>query len=46
VANLIVIEQARSAGIEIGFVEYCKVGVPVTVVTLLAGWLTLALGPA
>jgi Na+/H+ antiporter NhaD/arsenite permease-like protein len=38
VANLIVVEQARGAGIQIGFFEYSKVGVPVTVLTLLVGW--------
>lgn len=43
VANLIVVEQARGAGIRIGFVEYSKVGVPVTVATLLVGWLLLIL---
>jgi Na+/H+ antiporter NhaD/arsenite permease-like protein len=42
VANLIVVEAARAARVEIGFVEYCKVGVPVTLVTLFLGWLTLA----
>ena len=41
VANLIVVEQAHGAGIHIGFVEHGKVGVPVTVLTLLAGWLLL-----
>jgi Na+/H+ antiporter NhaD/arsenite permease-like protein len=41
VANLIVVEQARGAGIQIGFLEYSKVGVPVTVATLLVGWLLL-----
>ena len=41
VANLIVVEQARGAGLHIGFVEHGKVGVPVTVLTLLAGWLLL-----
>jgi Na+/H+ antiporter NhaD/arsenite permease-like protein len=46
VANLIVVQEARAAGIEIGFVEYCAVGVPVTLLTLLVGWLILALGPA
>jgi Na+/H+ antiporter NhaD/arsenite permease-like protein len=46
VANLIVVEEARGAGIAIGFVEYGRVGVPVTAVTLLLGWLLLALGPA
>jgi len=46
VANLIVVETARSARVEIGFVEYCKVGVPLTLVTLLLGWLVFALLPA
>ena len=44
-ANLIVVEEARGAGIRIGFVEYCKVGVPVTLATLAAGWLFLSLVP-
>src|SRR5256886_78743 len=39
VANLIVVETARAARVEIGFVEYAKVGVPLTLVTLLLGWL-------
>jgi Na+/H+ antiporter NhaD/arsenite permease-like protein len=43
VANLIVVEQARGAGIRIGFVEYSRVGVPVTLLTLLVGWLLLIL---
>ena len=46
VANLIVVEEARTSGIVIGFVEYCKVGVPITVITLLVGWLILTLLPA
>jgi Na+/H+ antiporter NhaD/arsenite permease-like protein len=43
IANLIVVEQARREGIEIGFVEYLKVGVPVTIITLAVdiGWLQL-----
>ena len=41
VANLIVVEQARGAGIQIGFLEYSRVGVPVTALTLLVGWLFL-----
>lgn len=45
VANLIVVEQARGAGIEIGFVEYAKVGLPVTLLTLALGWLILVLLP-
>jgi Na+/H+ antiporter NhaD/arsenite permease-like protein len=41
VANLIVVENARRAGTELGFVEYLKVGVPLTVLTTLVGiaWL-------
>jgi Na+/H+ antiporter NhaD/arsenite permease-like protein len=42
VANLIVVEAARAGRVEIGFVEYCKVGVPVTLATLFLGWLFLA----
>lgn len=34
VANLIVLEQARRAGVEISFWEYARVGVPLTLVTL------------
>jgi Na+/H+ antiporter NhaD/arsenite permease-like protein len=45
VANLIVVEQARSQGIDIGFVEYAKVGVPLTLLTLLLGWLILVFVP-
>ena len=45
VANLIVVEHARGAGIEIGFIEYCRLGVPVTALTLLVGWLVLILVP-
>jgi Na+/H+ antiporter NhaD/arsenite permease-like protein len=43
VANLIVVENARRAGTELSFVEYLKVGVPLTVLTTLVGiaWLTL-----
>jgi Na+/H+ antiporter NhaD/arsenite permease-like protein len=41
VANLIVVEVARGAGIKIGFAEYCRVGIPLTLLTLLAGWLLL-----
>lgn len=45
VANLIVVETARAARVEIGFVEYCRVGVPLTLVTLIVGWLLLAFLP-
>jgi Na+/H+ antiporter NhaD/arsenite permease-like protein len=46
VANLIVVETARGARVEIGFLEYCRVGVPLTLVTLLLGWLILAVVPS
>jgi Na+/H+ antiporter NhaD/arsenite permease-like protein len=41
VANLIVVENARREGVSISFWEYCKVGVPLTLVTLVLGivWL-------
>jgi Na+/H+ antiporter NhaD/arsenite permease-like protein len=41
IANLIVVERARST-VRIGFWEYAKTGIPVTVATLLAGayWLS------
>ncbi len=45
VANLIVVEAAREARVTIGFWEYARVGVPLTVLTLLLGWLILALVP-
>jgi Na+/H+ antiporter NhaD/arsenite permease-like protein len=43
VANLIVVENARRAGTELSFVEYLKVGVPLTIATTLVGvaWLSL-----
>jgi len=43
VANLIVVESARRAGTRLGFFEYLKVGVPLTLLTTLVGvaWLTL-----
>jgi Na+/H+ antiporter NhaD/arsenite permease-like protein len=46
VANLIVVEVARDARVEIGFFEYCRVGIPLTVLTLLLGWLILIAVPA
>ena len=44
VANLIVVESARREGTELGFFEYLKVGVPLTLLTTLAGvaWLSVA----
>lgn len=43
VANLIVVENARRAGTSLGFLEYLKVGVPLTILTTLVGvaWLAL-----
>ena len=43
VANLIVVETARREGAELSFVEYLKVGVPLTIVTSLiaVGWLAM-----
>jgi len=43
VANLIVADQGEKAGIRIGFFDYLKVGLPVTVASIAAGtaWLTL-----
>jgi Na+/H+ antiporter NhaD/arsenite permease-like protein len=42
VANLIVVEAARGSRIRVGFLEYCRVGVPLTLLSLLLGWLFLA----
>lgn len=41
VANLIVVENARREGVFVSFWEYCKVGVPLTLLTLALGivWL-------
>jgi Na+/H+ antiporter NhaD/arsenite permease-like protein len=41
VANLIVVEIARKEGVTIGLMDYCRVGVPVTLLTLALGvaWL-------
>jgi Na+/H+ antiporter NhaD/arsenite permease-like protein len=41
VANLIVVESARREGVGVSFWEYCKVGIPLTVLTLVMGiaWL-------
>jgi Na+/H+ antiporter NhaD/arsenite permease-like protein len=42
VANLIVAERARRAGIEISFLAYCRAGIPLTLITLALGawWLS------
>lgn len=42
-ANLIVAERAESRGVRIGFTEYARVGVPVTLLTLAWGVVVLVL---
>jgi Na+/H+ antiporter NhaD/arsenite permease-like protein len=46
VANLIVVEAARGERVTIGFREYARVGVPLTILTLALGWLVLVVLPA
>jgi Na+/H+ antiporter NhaD/arsenite permease-like protein len=41
VANLIVAQRARAGGIEIGFLTYLRLGIPLTVMTILAGVLLM-----
>ena len=45
-ANLIVAERAGSRGESIGFVDYLKVGLPATIVTMLWGilWIVFFAG--
>ncbi len=45
VANLIVVEKARKEGMTISLGEYCRVGIPVTLLTLGLGIAWLALLP-
>ena len=40
-ANLIVAEKAEARGVRIGFAEYARVGVPVTLLTLAWGIVVL-----
>ena len=42
-ANLIVAERAESRGVRVGFGDYLRVGIPVTLLTLLWGVVTLVL---
>jgi len=42
-ANLIVAERASARGVRIGFVDYVKVGVPVTIATMLWGILWIVI---
>jgi Na+/H+ antiporter NhaD/arsenite permease-like protein len=37
IANLIVVERAEQRGVRIGFGEYARIGVPVTVLTIVWG---------
>ena len=39
IANIIVVERARSVGVIIGFLDYARVGVPVTALSLVFAWL-------
>jgi len=41
IANLIVVQRAAASGVMIGLWDYCRVGVPVTLLTLLLGTLWL-----
>jgi len=43
IANLIVIEQAAACGVNISFREHARVGIPVTIASLLvlAAWIAL-----
>jgi Na+/H+ antiporter NhaD/arsenite permease-like protein len=41
VANLIVAESAKHAGVKLEFIEYLKVGVLVTVISIVIGWFYL-----
>jgi Na+/H+ antiporter NhaD/arsenite permease-like protein len=44
IANIIVVERAAAEGVHIGFGEYFRIGLPVTVLTLIVGtvWLWIA----
>lgn len=44
IANLVVVEAARKPGIRIGFLEFFRVGLPLTLVTVLLGWLLVSAG--
>jgi Na+/H+ antiporter NhaD/arsenite permease-like protein len=43
VANIIVVERAQAAGVTVGFRDYLRVGLPVTLATLILGSIWLAL---
>ena len=44
IANIIVVERSRPA-VRIGFWDYFRVGLPITLATLLFGWLWLSVVP-
>jgi Na+/H+ antiporter NhaD/arsenite permease-like protein len=43
VANIIVVERAAGEGVHVGFEDYLRIGIPITISTLLFGsvWLWL-----
>jgi Na+/H+ antiporter NhaD/arsenite permease-like protein len=45
IANIIVVERAAAEGVHIGFGDYFRIGLPVTIATLLVGsvWLSISL---
>jgi Na+/H+ antiporter NhaD/arsenite permease-like protein len=43
IANLIVVQRAAAGGVVIGLWDYCRVGVPLTLLTLLIGTLWLSI---
>jgi len=43
IANIIVLDQARRLGVEIGWRRHARVGVPVTIATLALAWVWLLL---
>ena len=45
IANIIVVERAAAEGVHVGFREYFRVGLPVTIATLIVGslWLWVSL---
>ena len=44
VANVIVFELARREGVEVGFLDYLRIGLPVTICTCLIAWVVLLTG--
>jgi Na+/H+ antiporter NhaD/arsenite permease-like protein len=46
IANIIVVERAVAEGVQIGFADYFRIGLPVTIATLALGtvwlWMTAA----